>query len=264
MTPPGPEMPCPSPDRTTPPRASRLRARARRRGALGLAFFLALGGLPAGAAPTDPPLRMVTSVPISSKGDSIASRAIATVMQHAGLPYTLNVEPRDRALLSFKNGMYDVDILRSRHFDELFPKAIRVEPHLLTTTVHAFTRESTPPPTSWHQLKGHRVVMLRGARVIDQALPEEAERQFTSAAQSCLAMVAVERADVCLLNAELYYRPPQGRESSRLLRSVIGRAPLYVWVAPGRQALAKQLGAAIRAAVASGELAQVAGEDREP
>jgi hypothetical protein len=139
---------------------------------------------------------------------------------------------------------------------------LRVEPHLLTTTVHAFSRDPALRPQSWAALKGLSVVHVFGAKVVEMQLPAEQERALAPNAEACLRMVELKRAEVCLINAEFSYQPPQAGQG--LQRSVLARVPLYIWVAPGRTALADQLSRAVRAAVATGELARLAGADRAP
>ena len=77
-------------------------------------------------------------------------------------------------------------------------------------------------------------------------------------------MVAMQRVDLCVLNAERDYGPPTQVNGVTLHRSVLAHVNLHVWVAPGQQALAQRLSAAMRAVLASGELAHVAGGNRAP
>jgi hypothetical protein len=201
-------------------------------------------------------------MPATPRGNDIAVRAVDLVMRKAGLDYTLTNEPHERALVSLRAGRYDADILRLPQFDQIYPGALRVEPHLLTTTVHAFSRDPAPRPQGWAALKEQRVVHVLGAKVIELELPAEQPRAIAPNAEACLRMVALKRADVCLINAEFAYQPPSAAQG--LQRRVLARVPLYIWVAPGRQALADQLARAVRATVASGELPRLAGADRAP
>lgn len=105
---------------------------------------------------------------------------------------------------------------------------------------------------------------LRGIKAIELALAGRAGVELTSSAEACLGMVAMQRVDLCLLNAEHNYGPPPQVDGVALHRSVLARVNLHAWVAPGQQALAERLAAALKAALASGELQRVAGGNRDP
>ena len=220
------------------------------------------------AAPEAPviaePVRLIVSPAASARGNEIADAAIALVMRHAGLSYTLKREPVERALTSFRTGQYDADMLRMPQFDRVVPGAIRVDPHLLSTTIMSFGRSPTLAPASWGELGTLRVAHVRGIKAIELALAGRAGVEVTNSADSCLGMVAMERVDLCLLNAERDYGPPVQVNGVTLYRSVLARVNLHVWVAPGQQALAQRLSTAMRAAVAGGELVRIAGGNRAP
>jgi hypothetical protein len=222
------------------------------------------------AAPVQPraavvePVRLIVSPAASARGDEIADAAIALLMGRAGLGYTLAREPVGRALASFAAGRYDADMLRVPQFDQVMPGAIRVDPHLLSTTIMAFSRSASLAPASWAELGALSVAHVRGIKAIELALAGRSGVEVTSTAEACLGMVAVQRVDLCLLNAERDYGPPTQANGMTLHRSVLARVNLHVWVAPGQNALAQRLSAAMRAAVASGELARVAGGNRAP
>lgn len=214
----------------------------------------------------DAPLRLVVSAAASAKGDAISEAATAAVLRHAGRRYTLTFEPVARALASFQAGQYDADMLRMPQFDRLVPGAVRVDPHLLSTTIQAFSRSPSVSPASWSELSGLRVAHVRGVKVIELGLAGHPAVDATNAASACLGRVAMQRVDVCLLNAEHDFGPPPRVDGVQLHRTVLARLNLHMWVAPGpqAQALAQTLSAAVRRAVASGELARIAGGNRQP
>ncbi|HEY8877023.1 MAG TPA: hypothetical protein VIN03_05625 [Roseateles sp.] len=216
------------------------------------------------AAPIAEPVRLVVSPAASVRGNEIADAAIAVLMRHAGLSYTLAREPVGRALASFRAGHYDADMLRLPQFDQVVPGAIRVDPHLLSTTVMAFSRSASLAPTSWAALGTLRVAHVRGIKAIELALAGRDGVEVTNSAEACLGMAAMQRVDLCLLNAERDYGPPVQVNGVPLHRSVLARVNLHVWVAPGHPVLAQRLSAAMKAAVASGELQRIAGGDRAP
>ena len=222
---------------------------------------------PAASAPGPAePLRLVVSPAASARGEEIADAAVALLMREAHLTYTLTREPVARALASFRAGRYDADMLRLPQFDQVVPGAVRVDPHLLSTTILSFSRSPSVAPSGWAELGELRVAHVRGIKSIELALAGRPGVEVTSTAESCLGMVAVQRVDLCLLNAERQYDAPTRVNGVTLHRSVLARVDLHVWVAPGpeAQALAQRLSAALRAAVASGELARVAGGNRAP
>lgn len=227
------------------------------------ACLLPWAGL-AGAAPIAEPVRLIVSPAASVRGNEIADAAIALVMRHAGLSYTLAREPVGRALASFTAGLYDADMLRMPLFGQVVPGAIRVDPHLLSTTIMAFSLSPALAPTSWAELGSLSVAHVRGIKAIELTLAGRSGVEVTSSAEACLGMVAVQRVDLCLLNVERDYGPPTKVNGVALHRSVLARVNLHVWVAPGQQALAQRLSVAMKAAVASGELARIAGGNRQP
>ncbi len=233
-----------------------------------VAGLLAWAGMGwAGAAPEAgivEPLRLVVSPAASARGNEIADAAIAAVMRQAGLSYTLAREPVGRALASFKAGQYDADMLRLPQFDQAMPGALRVDPHLLSTTVMAFSRSPSLAPASWAELGTLRVAHVRGIKAMELALAGRAGVEVTSTAEACLGMVAMQRVDLCLLNAEREFGPPPQVNGVTLHRSVLARVNLHIWVAPGQRDLAHRLSVAMKAVVASGELARLAGGNRAP
>jgi hypothetical protein len=242
------------------------------RSSVATALLSLLGGLAgARAAPAEParpeaPVRFVVSAAASARGDAIADAALAAIMRRAGRAYTLSREPVARALASFQSGQYDADLLRIAQFDRIVPGAVRVDPHLLTTTVQAFSRTPAVSPTSWAALEGLRVAHVRGVKIIEMGLAGHADVEVMNTASACLGMVAVQRVDVCLLNAEHDYGPPPRVDGVLLHRTVLTRINLHIWVAPGpqAQALAQQLSTAVRQSLASGELTRIAGGNRQP
>ena len=240
----------------------------RRKLLLQAALLLAAGAGPTRAAPAVPatsePVRLVVSPAASARGNRIAEAAIALLMGQAGLRYTLAREPVGRALASFRAGLYDADMLRLPQFDQSVPGAIRVDPHLLSTTILAFSRSPSQSPSSWADLGDLRVAHVRGIKAIELGLAGRAGVEVTSSAEACLGMVRMHRVDLCLLNAERDYGAASQPHGVTLHRSVLTRVNLHVWVAPGQTALAQRLSAALRAVVASGELARVAGGNRAP
>ena len=104
---------------------------------------------------------------------------------------------------------------------------------LAEITTMAFSRSPSLAPTSWAELGQLRVAHVRGIKAIELALAGRAGVEVTSTADACLGMVAMQRVDFCLLNAEREYGPPVQVHGVPLHRSVLAHVNLHVWVAPG-------------------------------
>ena len=79
-----------------------------------------------------------------------------------------------------------------------------------------------------------------------------------------MGMVAAARVDYCVLNAESGFTVPAAFKGTPLYSKRFAHLNLHIWLAPGRQALAQQLGHTLRAMEASGELARLTGPYRTP
>ncbi len=185
-------------------------------------------------------------------------------MRRAGLRHVLSHEPTERAVISLRTGLYDVDLLRYARFDKVVPGAIRVDPHLISTTLVAFSRVPMPGAQDLASLRGLRVAYVRGIKLVEQELGGQPGVEPTTAAPSCLGMVVAGRVDVCLLNAETSAAAAELMDGRRLERRVLVRVDLHLWVAPGRDQLARQLSSALLDLAASGELAQAVDGLRGP
>lgn len=202
------------------------------------------------------PVRVVSSAAAGSPGDLAAQRGLELLMRRAGLRHVLSHEPTERAVISLRNRLYDVDLLRYARFDKVVPGAIRVDPHLITTTLVAFSRVPMPGAQGLESLRGLRVAYVRGIKLIEQELGGQPGVEPTTAAPSCLGMVAAGRVEVCLLNAETSAAAAELMDGTRLERRVLVKVDLHLWAAPGHEALARRLSTALRELAASGELAQ--------
>lgn len=214
----------------------------------------------AGRVDPPSPVRLVTSLPKDGELRSVLDQALDLVMKRAGLTYTLADEPFERALLSFRNGLYEAEATRVAQFDQVAPGAIRVDPHLLSVTIRAFSREGVNPQ-SWSDLKRYKIAYLRGTRSIALNLQPGQSVELTSTTNSCLAMAAAGRVDTCLLAAWTEV-PAQLR--GQLRSQPLWREPLYMWVRPDQAELARRLALAIQATLSSGELARTVGTARDP
>jgi hypothetical protein len=210
------------------------------------------------------PVRFVSSASPASQGDDAATRALESVMRRAGLRYTLNHEPTERALRSLRAGAYDADLLRYEKFDRVLPGALRVDPYILRTTVVAFSGAPLPAAGSWQAVRGLRIAYVRGIKLIEQALEGWPDVVPTTGSASCLGMAVAHRVDVCLLNVETSNAVTDLPDGARLHRTVLLNVDLHIWVAPGRQALAERLSRAVREAVASGDIVRTVGGANTP
>lgn len=220
-----------------------------------LRLLLPLLLLAAAPALAQVPLRVVLGEPTSKSGDERGAHAVGLILRSAGLSYTLSREPPERALVNFRAGRYDIDGARTADFDKAVPGAIRVEPALMQIAIRAFGRAGLPGPTAWADLALHRIAYVRGQRSVEYRLPPGQPAVAVTTPASCLGMAAIGRVDYCVIVAV----PRDALQGTRvpLHGSVIERIPLHLWVGPGREALARALGEALRANIANGELARV-------
>ncbi|HEY0953170.1 MAG TPA: hypothetical protein VGE36_00330 [Roseateles sp.] len=210
------------------------------------------------------PVLLVGTAPPSAQAGEVHQQLLKLLMQRAGLRYALSYEPVERAIASLRAGLYDAETLRFPGYDRVVPGAIRVDPHLLTTSFLAFSRSATVAPRSWQDLRELRVAYLRGVRLVEQQLAGAASVTATTTPQSCQAIVAAGRVDACVLFADAALLAARDAEPAPLHRHLIERVNLHLWVAPGREVLARRLTLALRAMADSGELARVAGAERQP
>jgi hypothetical protein len=229
-------------------------------GAVGFALALLAAG-PAGAA--EPPVwRVVVAGPDRPEGLTLALPALELVLRRAGLAYTISREPIERAQVSLKAGLYDIDGARAADFERLVPGVIRVDPPLLNIQIKAFGPAPLPDVSNWTALEGYRVARVRGQRVVESRLPGADE--VASSVEACMRMAAAGRVDYCVL--AVIGEPSVGDLRAPLRATTIASAPLHLWVrpGPGREAVARRLADSLRAVSASGELAQALQARREP
>jgi ABC-type amino acid transport substrate-binding protein len=227
-----------------------------------VAILLALLGAAPACAAEPPPWRVVVAGPDRPEGLTLALPALELVLRRAGLTYAIGREPIERAQVSFKAGLYDIDGARAADFDRLVPGAIRVDPPLLTIPVKAFGIEPLPGAGGWAALERYRVARVRGQRAVESRLPQADE--VVSSVEACARMASAGRVDYCVLAVIGELSVTDLR--APLQATLVAVAPLHLWVrpGPGREALARRLADSLRAVSASGELAQALQAWREP
>ncbi|MDC8786453.1 substrate-binding periplasmic protein [Roseateles koreensis] len=217
-------------------------------------------------APARVPSAAVLRVVSNATGDRLRSigvqAVIETLARHQGMTARLTVEPGERAVLSFKAGRYDADALRVARFSEVYPEAVRVDPHLSTIWYFAVTRSEDVVPTSWHDLAQYRIAYVRGIKAIDLETTHVQHRETPSTREACLAMVALGRVDVCILNAPHGYAPPAEVSGTRLYAHPFEHLNLYLWLAPGLRDLAARFSSDLKDMARSGELQRLMGPNR--
>lgn len=208
--------------------------------------------LPALCSAAEPaPLRVVITA--TTAGDFAAGqRAFDVVMRRAGLSYSLTREPFERAAVSLKAGLYDIDAARIDGFDKDVPGMQRVDPPLGAVTVRVYGRRPLPAPPTLAALAGYRVAHVHGQRMIENLLSDSSSGYAVATPEACQGMVAAGRVEYCVFGSLSPPEPDPAREPLQF--QVISQTPVYIWVGPGREALARRLAQALRSASASGDI----------
>lgn len=220
---------------------------------IGLAIAGVLGMHQAQAESTA--LKLVALQPLD-RPNLVAERAVLDLaFARAGLQYTLDYNPAERALQAFIKGNFDGDINRVATFHQIYPEAIRVEPHIQSGFFFAIGRGGRPQPASWDGLADGRVAYVRGYRSIELRMPPTAKREVVSSETACLSMAALGRVDWCVLGADTRAEwPLQARFGEQLSGSLIDSVNVHIWLGPQHKLAAERLSKALDEMEKSGEL----------
>jgi polar amino acid transport system substrate-binding protein len=209
------------------------------------------------------PLALVNIKPLDSPLMLELRKVLDLAFSRAGLSYTLETRPGERALAEFKAGKWDGDPNRVGSFDHVFPQAIRVYPHLYNATSFAVTALSESPITSWSELLNKHIAITRGYKLLENDTQNVKTREVTDSEESCLAMAAIRRVDYCILRGdEPDVWPHQDRYGATLHASRIDQIPIYLWLGPNYSNEAKRLSDVLLAMENKGELHLLMGKFR--
>jgi hypothetical protein len=211
------------------------------------------------------PLRLVTIL-APERPIMVAERQLLDVaFARAGLRYTLELNPAERALASFQNGSFDGDINRIATFYQSYPDAIRVEPHIQTAVFYAVGQPGGTLPASWQDLVKYRIAYVRGYKGIEIRTATVPNREVTDSDEACLRMAQSRRVDWCVLPAERKGDwPLSAQYGAPMVGALLDTIKVYVWLGPQHKDAAQQLTRVLREMERSGELQKIMSSFRLP
>ena len=230
-----------------------------------LAALAALAGGPAAAEDLSSTVRAVYGGSSRPATIAVLEAALAAITREAGLQYSMTIEPPERAVQSFRAGLYAVEVGRFENFGELVPGAHRIDSPVMTLRYVTLGRNPAIRPKSWQELAPLSVVYVRGFKRVEQqlSLVPSVRREVAKSPDACVAMAALDRVDVCVLPVLLVAPPPEPPAGVTLYESLLDRAHLYLWTSPEHGLLAKRLNQAAAALERRGELDRLLGPNRE-
>lgn len=218
---------------------------------------------PAPGVPQRRPLALVNVKPLDLPLMVNLRQALDLAFARAGLSYTLDSRPGERALAEFKAGQWDGDANRAATFGQAFPQAIQVQPHLYNANSFVVAPLQAPLPKSWAELKGKSVAIVRGYKTLAFSTGSAAVREITNSEDSCLRMALAARVDYCVLRGDEAGKwPGEEQFGAQMHASRIDQVPVYIWLGPAYADEARRLSDALRAMEKTGELRRVMGRFR--
>ncbi|OHX12211.1 substrate-binding periplasmic protein [Chromobacterium sphagni] len=229
--------------------------------------LLRAGWLPLLLAPADgmaaETLRLVNLSPLDTPNMLAMRRTLDAAFAHAGLAYTIEYQPPERALAAFMAGEFDGDPNRGPQFQQFYPGAIRVEPHLRTSWYYAISASTQVRPKSWADLGHYHIAYMRGLHGIDLMTRHVARRETPYTHDACIRMALLRRVDLCIVSSETAgHWPLQEKYASRVQATAFEHLDIYLWLAPGERAAADKLTRAMQGMAGSGELQRLMGPFR--
>jgi hypothetical protein len=201
------------------------------------------------------PLRLVTILALDRPVMVAEKTVLDSAFARAGLRFSLEYNPAERALIGFRDGSFDGDVNRIGSFGQSYPQAIRVEPHIQNTYFYAIGIPSAAKPASWADLARYSVAYVRGFKGIEIRTAGVPVREVTDSDESCLMMAAARRVDWCILPADRKGAwPLQAQYADRLGGLLIDSVKVYLWLGPQHGEPAQRLARALRDMEKSGEL----------
>lgn len=211
------------------------------------------------------PLVLVSPLPL----DEPHVARLKQVLDQAFAPlpdsYRLQYLPPKRALEALASGQVAGDISRIALYGSLVPDAIRVQPYLGTAWLYLVGRRGDSLPRQLALVGNERLAYTHGILILQQRTEGMLRREASPGDESCLKKVEAGRVRYCLL---FHYRPQMEAALAPYAQTLVWRRvealPVYLWLAPGQQALADSLGWQLQHLLRSGRLTQLMGRFREP
>ncbi|AUH53101.1 hypothetical protein CXB49_21050 [Chromobacterium sp. ATCC 53434] len=233
------------------------------RGRPGLALAGGLLWLALADAVSAQTLRLVNLSPLDAPNMLAMRHTLDAVFAEAGLGYTIQYLPPERALAAFMAGEFDGDPNRGPQFRQFFPDAIRVEPHLRTSWYYAISASADVRPRSWADLGRYHIAFLRGLHGIDLMTRHVPRREMPSSQDACIRMALIRRVDLCVVSSPTAdHWPLQETYGAEAHAAVFEHLNIYLWMAPNQRAVADKLSRTMKAMAARGELQRLMGPYR--
>lgn len=229
-------------------------------------FWLALGMLCDGSAWAQAQaLKLVVLQPLDSPKVLAIKATLDLAFARSGMRYTLAYNPGERAIVAFRDGSFDGDANRLSTFNQTFPDAIRVEPHLNGAFFYAMSASKAARPVSWADLSRFSVAYVRGYRGIEIRLAQVAVREPTDSEDACLKMAAGKRVDLCILASDRFGEwPLQAQFGDRLNGTLFDQTKVHAWMGPQHKEAADRLTKVLREMDKTGELQRIMALYRQP
>lgn len=210
------------------------------------------------------PLRLVSILALDRPVMVQEKLLLDVLFSRAGVGYTLETVPAERALVDFRNGTYDGDVNRIATFSQSHPEAIRVDPHIQNAFFYAIGVAQGPLPTGWSDLTPYRIAYVRGFKGIEIRTTGVAHHEVANNDESCLRMALARRVDWCVLPADRKSEWPLRNEfGGQLTGALLDAVKVHVWLGPQHRELAQTLSRNLRDLERSGSLGRIMGAFRQ-
>ncbi|MDT8992949.1 hypothetical protein RQP54_18900 [Curvibacter sp. APW13] len=235
--------------------------------ASGMVLMLACVGAHAQSLPTPghgTPLRLVSILALDRPVMVQEKLLLDVLFSRAGVGYTLETVPAERALVDFRNGTYDGDVNRIATFSQSHPEAVRVDPHVQSAFFYAVGVAQGPLPAGWSDLTPYRVAYVRGFKGIEIRTAGVAHREVANSDESCLRMAQARRVDWCVLPADRKNEWPMRSDfGAELTGALLDAVKVHIWLGPQHRELAQTLSRTLRDLERSGSLGRIMGTFRQ-
>lgn len=212
-----------------------------------------------------PLLKLVVLQPLDQPKVMAVKATLDSAFARAGLRYSLEYNPGERALAAFKDGAFDGDANRLATFNQAYPGALRVEPHLNGAFFYAIGTSRTVKPAAWSELTKYSVAYVRGFRGIEIRLADVAVKALTDSEEACLKMALAKRVDWCVLASDRTQGwPLQQQYGDRLQGTLFDTEKVHMWLGPQHKEAAERLTRALREMEKSGDLQRRMASFRQP
>jgi polar amino acid transport system substrate-binding protein len=216
---------------------------------------LALAGMLACAAQASSSTREI--VISNSEGGSLLGflgHVLDAAYGRVGAKPVIKSYPAARSIEMANDGATDAEALRGPGLDRDFPNLIRVPEPILTLEYRAYTLKTPFTGESWESLRGKRVCVNLGEKVIEERT-RDMPRELAHGTDAALKMLKAGRCDLVLSNQFAWLvmdRYDLGTFCSGT--ALIEAIPLYHYVNKRRADLVPGLAAALRSMRESGQL----------